>query len=238
MSSVPIGLGRYSPPGCGAGPVPPPPAKIHVTPAPPAYTAFPQSNAGNADVNSSGEASSETARETMILKWLPLVRVIAAGQFQRLGSLRRLLVIDWDDLVQTGIIGLIAAVDHFKPELAEPRVYFTRRIQGAIWDYLRSFPYFRKGEPVLRADESDLALQACACAEIERVEVHVDFERLASSLPARHQAVIREIVRGTPQNQIARLFGVNESRVSQIKSECLAALRLQTSRASSIGSGA
>ena len=61
------------------------------------------------------------AREDAIMTWVPLVRRIAAGEYRRLGSLTKLLVIDVDDLFQSGVVGLILAVDHFDRALSAPQ---------------------------------------------------------------------------------------------------------------------
>jgi RNA polymerase sigma factor (sigma-70 family) len=166
------------------------------------------------------------AREDAIMTWVPLVRRIATGEFRRLGSLTRLLVIDVDDLFQSGVMGLILAVDHFDRGLSAPQTYFTRRIRGAIYDFLRSFPYIQwNGNRVERADESELESRPSPCAEFTRAEVHIDFERLVRRLSPQQRDVIRGMAQEIPQNLIARRLGVTAGRISQIKNESLAALR-------------
>ena len=153
------------------------------------------------------------------------MRVIAAGEFQRLGSLTRLLQIEFDDLFQTGVVGLITAVDRFDPRLSGPKTYFARRIRGAILDFLRSFPYFKNGEAVERVEEDELLLHPTQSVELKEAEIRVDLERLAASLTARQRTVIMGIACEIPQYIVARTLGVNQSRVSQIKNEGLATLR-------------
>ena len=165
------------------------------------------------------------AREESILKWLPLARVMAASEFRRLGTLTRLLQIDFDDLFQTAMVGLILAVDRFDPALSAPKTYFSKRIRGSLLDFERSFPFFKNGEALERVDESELAFRPTNCVELERTETRVDFERLASLLPPTQRTVIWGIVNEIPQYLVADHLGVNESRVSQIKSESLAAMR-------------
>lgn len=169
-------------------------------------------------------------REESILKWLPLARVIAASEFRRLGTLTRLLQIDFDDLFQTAVVGLITAVDRFNPELSAPKTYFSKRIRGALLDFERSFPFFKNGEAVERVDEAELAFRPTPCVELERTEARVDFERLVSLLSEKQQTVIGGIVLEIPQHLMAHRLGVNESRISQIKSESLAAMRSMVRR--------
>src|SRR5205807_2674874 len=56
------------------------------------------------------DALSETERERLILEHLPQVRLIARRIQERLPE-----NITLDDLVSTGVIGLISAIDHFDP---------------------------------------------------------------------------------------------------------------------------
>ena len=165
------------------------------------------------------------SREESLMAWLPLVKAIAASECRRLGSLTRLLQIDFDDLFQTGVIGLILAVDHYNPELSAPKTYFSRRIKGAMLDLVRSFPFFRNGEAVERVDVAELAFLPTRCVELERTEAHVDVERLANLLPTRQRTVVLGMVHEVPQRLVADRLGVNESRISQIKYESLAAMR-------------
>ena len=165
------------------------------------------------------------ARKTRITDWLPLVKVIAASELRRLGSLARLLQIDFDDLFQTGVVGLILAVDQFNPELASARTYFTRRIRGNMLDFLRSFPYFKEGRIVERVSEGELDLRPTHCAELERAEIHLELETLMNFLSVKQRSVMLGVLRETPQHLLARSLCVNESRVSQIKNESLAALQ-------------
>lgn len=153
------------------------------------------------------------------------MRRIAVSEFRRLGSLTKLLVIDVDDLFQSGALGLIVAIDRFDPSLSAPQTYFTRRIRGAMYDFLRSFPYIRKGEVVTRADESELEFTPTRCTELARAEARIDFERLVGRLSSQQRTVVWGMVRETPQNLIAYDLGVTEGRVSQIKSESMATLR-------------
>jgi RNA polymerase sigma factor (sigma-70 family) len=164
-------------------------------------------------------------REETILEWLPLARMIAASEFRRLGTLTRLLQIDFDDLFQTAVLGLIAALDRFDPDLSAPKTYFSRRIHGALLDFERSFPFFKNGTAIERVDESELAVFPTRCIELQRTEARIDLEWLARRLPKNQQTVLGGMVLEIPQHLIARRLGVNESRVSQIKSESLAAMR-------------
>jgi RNA polymerase sigma factor FliA len=83
-------------------------------------------------------------REQLILDHLPQVRWIAASIHERLPA-----SISQEDLVSTGIVGLIQAIDRFDPSRnASLRTYAEIRIRGAILDSIRGLdgidPHKRK----------------------------------------------------------------------------------------------
>src|SRR3954447_6226509 len=72
-------------------------------------------------------------REALIMEHLPQVRWIAASFHERLPS----TVLE-EDLVSAGIVGLIAAVDHFDSSRnTSLRTYAEHKIRGAILDSIR-----------------------------------------------------------------------------------------------------
>ena len=76
-------------------------------------------------------------REELILDHLPQVRLIARRIHERLPD-----SIALDDLVSTGVLGLIAAVDNFDPvQNVKLRTYAEYRIRGAILDSLRGLDW-------------------------------------------------------------------------------------------------
>ncbi len=174
-------------------------------------------------------SSSGKQRDESIVEWLPLVRLIARSELRRLGGLPALLVIDLDDLVQSGVLGLIAAIDHFDPALSESKTYFARRIRWAMLDFLRSFPYFKNGEVLQREDEDLLTSQPVTCAELKKVECRVDLEKLIGQLPDQQRQVTLAMMYGVAQHSIASMLKVTAGRVSQIKSESFEALRWRLS---------
>jgi RNA polymerase sigma factor for flagellar operon FliA len=76
-------------------------------------------------------------RERLIIEHLPLVRCIARRVHSRLPSSVLL-----DDLIHSGILGLLDAINKFDPsKLVDLRVYAMHRIRGAILDSLRSLDW-------------------------------------------------------------------------------------------------
>ena len=83
----------------------------------------------------SNRASEE--RERLILEHLPQVRLIARRIHERLPE-----SVSLDDLVSTGTIGLIAAIDRFDPaHNVKLKTYAEYKIRGAILDSLRGLDW-------------------------------------------------------------------------------------------------
>jgi len=76
-------------------------------------------------------------REQLILEHLPQVRLIARRIQERLPE-----SISLDDLVSTGVLGLISAIDNFDPtHEVKLKTYAEYKIRGAILDSLRGLDW-------------------------------------------------------------------------------------------------
>lgn len=76
-------------------------------------------------------------RERLILEHLPQVRLIARRIHERLPE-----SVNVEDLISTGILGLISAVDRFDPHRdVKLRTYAEYKIRGAILDSLRGLDW-------------------------------------------------------------------------------------------------
>ena len=83
------------------------------------------------------DQSATSEREQLILQHLPQVRLIARRIHERLPE-----AVPLDDLVSTGIIGLISAIDRFDPSLnVQLNTYAEHKIRGAILDSLRTLDW-------------------------------------------------------------------------------------------------
>jgi RNA polymerase sigma factor for flagellar operon FliA len=81
--------------------------------------------------------SSAEDRERLILEHLPQVRLIARRIHERLPE-----SVNLDDLISTGTIGLIAAIDRFDPsQNVKLKTYAEYKIRGAILDSLRGLDW-------------------------------------------------------------------------------------------------
>lgn len=79
-------------------------------------------------------------RDTVILHFTPLVHFILG----RLG-ISRSTTNDYDDLQSQGLMGLIEAVDNFKPEFGTKlSTYASFKIRGRILDYLRGMDWLSR----------------------------------------------------------------------------------------------
>ncbi len=83
------------------------------------------------------EDAAAAERERLILEHLSQVRLIARRIHDRLpGS------VNLDDLISTGVVGLISAIDHFDPSLnVKLKTYAEYKIRGAILDSLRGLDW-------------------------------------------------------------------------------------------------
>ncbi|MDE3167485.1 MAG: FliA/WhiG family RNA polymerase sigma factor [Acidobacteriota bacterium] len=85
----------------------------------------------------SGHNMTEEERERLILEHLPQVRLIARRIQERLPE-----SISLDDLVSTGVLGLISAIDNFDPtHNVKLKTYAEYKIRGAILDSLRGLDW-------------------------------------------------------------------------------------------------
>jgi RNA polymerase sigma-B factor len=76
------------------------------------------------------QSADDNAREALILRYSGLARAIAR-RFARRG-------LPYDDIVQSGYLGLIQAVDRYSPERGVPlRAYAARTIEGEIMHLFR-----------------------------------------------------------------------------------------------------
>src|SRR6266849_7003374 len=82
-------------------------------------------------------AISSEERDRLILENLPQVRLIARRIHDKLPE-----SVSLDDLVSTGVVGLITAVDNFDPaQNVKLKTYAEYKIRGAILDSLRELDW-------------------------------------------------------------------------------------------------
>jgi len=79
----------------------------------------------------------DPAKEEMVARYLPLVRVLAEKVYRRLPR-----GVDLESLVQSGVVGLLEALERFDPKrYVEFEVYARYRIRGEVMECLRSLDW-------------------------------------------------------------------------------------------------
>lgn len=82
-----------------------------------------------------------SSRDSVMLEYLSLVKIVAKKMATRLPA-----SVDYDDLVSAGLIGLMQALERYKPEKGfKFKTYAEFRIRGAMIDELRSQDWCPKG---------------------------------------------------------------------------------------------
>ncbi len=194
-----------------------------------------------------GDYSSVSERDTQILSLGPLVGYLARRLREHLP-----LCVDVRDLEGAAWLGAIHAVDHYDGSRRVTLECFARlRIQGAMLDYLRDMDHLSRdhraairrgeldGEPVpyvvplhdLRGDTEygalvyvpDESAARCFRAVNARMEVERRFE--LAKLKPRSRSIVERVNAGETMKDVGHAFGINESRVSQIRSRALRQLR-------------
>jgi len=91
----------------------------------------------SAEVSYSIEVMNPVDREQLILEHLPQVKLIARRIHERLP-----VSVSLDDLISTGVLGLIAAIDRYDPtQDVKLKTYAEYKIRGAILDSLRDLDW-------------------------------------------------------------------------------------------------
>jgi len=126
------------------------------------------------------ETSSEE-RERLIMEHLPQVRLIARRIHERLPE-----SISLDDLVSTGVIGLISAIDRFdSSHNVKLKTYAEYKIRGAILDSLRGLDWAprqqRRRSKQIEAAIASLEQQQQRTPREEEIAAHLEL-----SVPEYH----------------------------------------------------
>lgn len=148
-----------------------------------------------------------------------------------------------DDLVSIGAIGLIKAVNTFKPEAGRLNAYASRCIENEILMHLRSAKRVKAcvslDDPIgADSDGSEVRLMDLLASDetpvSEKVETTIESARalrlLETVLDGREKQVIAlrygliDNIR-RPQHEVARLLGISRSYVSRIEKHALTKLR-------------
>jgi len=131
------------------------------------------------------DMTSDDEREQLILQHLPQVRLIARRIQERLPE-----NISLEDLISTGVIGLIAAIDNFDPSHnVKLKTYAEYKIRGAILDSLRGLDW----APRQKRRQAKRIEAAIAAAEqrLQRAPTEEEIaEQLEISLEEYHEWLV------------------------------------------------
>src|SRR5580692_9016725 len=127
----------------------------------------------NFPVHSPAAERTSGERERLILEHLPQVRLIARRIHERLPE-----SVNLDDLVSTGVIGLIAAIDRFDASHnVKLKTYAEYKIRGAILDSLRGLDWAPRQQR-----KRSKQIEAAIVAVEERVQRSPTEDEIAAQL--------------------------------------------------------
>jgi RNA polymerase sigma factor (sigma-70 family) len=161
-------------------------------------------------------SSSAAGTERLVLLYLPQVYRLAKSLQTRLP-----FTMELEDLVGYGVLGLLEAIGRLNPERgASFGPYLECRIRGAMLDVIRRKKWlpcalpqtwwiFPKGSINARRCVQEIG---CPQGEMQTILAHA-----VSHLPERHRKIIELYYEhGLSMPQIAQLFHIHPSRVSQL----------------------
>jgi RNA polymerase sigma factor FliA len=140
-----------------------------------------------ADYRPAYDEATTLRREALVMQHLPQVRLIARRIHERLPS-----YISLDDLISTGVIGLLAAIDNFDASLnVQLKTYAERRIRGEIMDSLRELDWAPR-----ETRKKSKVIEAAIHKSKQRFGREPSEEEIAGELgidPAEYQRWLNEI---------------------------------------------
>jgi len=150
-------------------------------------------------------AVSSEQRDRLILENLPQVRLIARRIHDKLPE-----SVSLDDLVSTGVVGLITAVDNFDPgQNVKLKTYAEYKIRGAILDSLRELDWAPR-QKRKKAKQIEAAISA-AEQRLHRTPTEEELAaQLGISLDEYHEWLVE--VRGVNIGSLEYVGGEEEGR--------------------------
>lgn len=171
-------------------------------------------------------------RDEIIQAYMPLARIRARQMHRRIHYLG-----EFDDLLSESYIGLIKAVDSWKPDSgAALRTWINHKTWNAMLDYLRELDCLKRGhrkqvgsafQPTEGDDIFPLIEDAAPTPEMrtiqsELVRLALDPER---SSPRQAWLLQKHFLEEITQEELGAQMGIVPSRVSQLISSAKVSIR-------------
>jgi RNA polymerase sporulation-specific sigma factor len=157
----------------------------------------------------------EESREKIILAYRPMVFWLAKKFRAPYNS--------YPDLLQEGMVGLIAAVDNFEPARSNRfTTYAYYKIKGRMANFLS------RGEAKAPKPVEDEYLERPSLfeADLDMMEWRISLDEGLEQLPEREKAIIRSlVVEGRDACAVANDHGVGVSHVYRLRRKAIAQLK-------------
>ncbi|HVY93320.1 MAG TPA: FliA/WhiG family RNA polymerase sigma factor [Bryobacteraceae bacterium] len=119
------------------------------------------------------DETAESRRERLVLEHLPQVHLIARRFHEKLPK-----SVCLDDLISTGVIGLLSAINHYDPrQNAKLKTYAEFKIRGAILDSLRGLDWVSRHRRKKAKD-----IQAAIQSAQQKLQVAPTEEEIAAEM--------------------------------------------------------
>lgn len=148
------------------------------------------------------------SKKDLVIEHLPLVRKVANKIFRRLPR----GIVEFDELVNTGVIGLIKAIDKYDSNRAKFSTYAYTKIRGEILDYLRKLDFLPRSvrEKLKNGEVSELKEEVANLISIEErlfgnSERYFIKDTLTSDLPAPEDLVLKDEAKRVLASAISQL---------------------------------
>ncbi len=105
------------------------------------------------------------SRKELVVEHLPLVRKVANTIYRRIPE----GAIEFEELVNTGVVGLLKAIDRYDENRARFSTYAYIKIRGEILDYLRKLDFLPRSvrEKIKTGEIQDIKEEAALFISIE-----------------------------------------------------------------------
>lgn len=148
------------------------------------------------------------SRKDLIVEHLPLVKKVASRIYRRLPE----GVVEFEELVNTGVIGLIKAIERYDSKRARFSTYAYIKIRGEILDYLRKQDFLPRSvrEKLKKKEFHELKEEVITLISIEEKlfgnsERYSIKDTLVSDLPDPEDEVLKEEAKRVLASAVSQL---------------------------------